>query len=166
MIARIINLFWRRNTPPVAPAQSYTIALTRQCLREVIQGMESATKRSHEGIAYLIGLTTGTTTIAASARFPNAATTRGSFDVSSVEMAKIVSEVTKSNLQVVGQIHTHPTSAFHSKGDLDGMRIKHPGYFSMVLPKYGGLLPSLKGAHALMWDGHKFQEIKEQVRIL
>ncbi len=166
MIAKIRNLFRRRNTPPVAPAQSYTVALTRQCLREVMQGMESATQRSREGIAYLIGLTTGTTTIAASARFPNAATTRGSFDVSRGEITKIVGEVTKSNLQVVGQIHTHPAGAFHSKGDLNGMRIKHPGYFSMVLPKYGSLLPSLISAHTLMWDGHKFQEIEEQVKIL
>ena len=166
MIAKIRNRFRRRNTSPVAPAQSYTVALTRQCLREVMLGMQSATQRSHEGIAYLIGLTTGTTTIAASARFPNAATTRGSFDVSSGEIAKIVGEVTKSNLQVVGQIHTHPSGAFHSKGDLDGMRIKHPGYFSMVLPKYGSLLPSLKSAHTLLWDGHTFQEIEEQVKIL
>ena len=166
MISKIRNLFRRRNTLPAAPAQVYTVALTRQCLREVMQGMESATQRSHEGIAYIIGLTTGTTTIAASARFPNAATTRGSFDVGSEEIAKIVSEVTKSNLQVVGQIHTHPVDAFHSQGDLKGMRIKHPGYFSMVLPKYGSLLPSLKSTHTLMWDGHKFQEIQEKVKIL
>ena len=166
MISKIRNIFGRRCTPPVEPAQSYTVSLTRQCLREIMHGMEYATWRSHEGIAYLIGLTTGTTTIAASARFPEAATTRGSFDVSSSEIAKIVGEATDSNLQVVGQIHTHPTGAFHSKGDLDGMRIKHPGYFSMVLPKYGSLLPSLKSAHTLMWDGHRFHEVEQQVKIL
>ena len=55
---------------------------------------------------------------------------------------------------------------FNAVALLDGTRIKHPGYFSMVLPKYGSLLPSLKSAHTLMWDGHKFQEIEEQVKIL
>ena len=166
MIAKLINFFRRQNAPPAASAQSHTVAMTAQCLREITQGMDSTTQLSHEGIAYLIGLTTGTTTIAASARFPGAATTRGSFDVTSREMAKIVSEATKSNLQVVGQIHTHPVSAFHSEGDIRGMKIKHPGYFSMVLPAYGRLLPSLQDAHILLWDGHKFQQIEGQVQIL
>ena len=128
--------------------------------------MAHSAKRGHEGITYLIGLTTGTTTLVASAKFPDAATTKGSFDVETKEMAKIVRDATESSLQVVGQIHTHPTNASHSKGDLKGMRIKYPGYFSLVLPRYGTLLPSLEGSHILMWDGREFQDLGNQVKIL
>ena len=56
--------------------------------------------------------------------------------------------------------------AFHSKGDLEGMRIKYPGYFSLVLPKYGTLLPSLQDSHTLMWNGNEYQEVRGQVKIL
>ena len=166
MIKKIGNLFRRQKTPLATLPQRHTVVLTEHCLQEITQGMESNVQRRHEGIAYLIGLTTGTTTLAASARFPDAATTRGSFDVGNEEMAKVVGEAAGSNLQVVGQIHTHPMDAFHSKGDLKGMRIKYPGYFSLVLPKYGTLLPSLQDSHTLIWDGNEFQEVGGQVKIL
>ena len=166
MIKRIENLFRRWRTTPATLPQRHTVVLTAHCLQDITQGMASAVKRRHEGIAYLIGLTTETTTLAASARFPDAATTRGSFDVGNEEMAKIVGEAAASNLQVVGQIHTHPIDAFHSKGDLKGMLIKYPGYFSLVLPKYGALLPSLQDSHTLMWNGHEFHEVGGQVKIL
>ena len=166
MIKRVGNLFRRWRTTPATLPQRHTVVLTEHCLQEITQGMESNVQRRHEGIAYLIGLTTGTTTLAASARFPDAATTRGSFDVGNEEMAKVVGAAAGSNLQVVGQIHTHPMDAFHSNGDLEGMRIKYPGYFSLVLPKYGNLLPSLQDSHTLMWNGNEFQEVGGQVKIL
>ena len=166
MIKRIGKLFRRWETPPATLPCRLTVVLTEHCLQEITQGMESNVQRRHEGIAYLIGLTTGTTTLAASARFPDAATTWGSFDVGNEEMAKVVGEAAGSNLQVVGQIHTHPMDAFHSKGDLEGMRIKYPGYFSLVVPEYGTLLPSLQDCHTLMWNGNEFQEVSGQVKIL
>ena len=166
MIKRIRNLFGRKKAPSSALPQRHTVTLTAYCLQEITQGMASSAKRGHEGIAYLIGLTTGSATLAASARFPDATTTWGSFDVGNKDMIKVINDAAESNLQVVGQIHTHPVEAFHSQGDLEGMRIKYPGYFSLVLPKYGTQLPSLQGSHTLMWDGTEFQELSGQVKLL
>ena len=166
MIKRIGKLFRRWKTPPATLPQRRTVVLTEHCLQEITQGMQNNVQRRHEGIAYLIGLTTGTTTLAVSARFPDAATTLGSFDVANEEMAKVVGEAAGANLQVVGQIHTHPVDGFHSKGDLEGMRIKYPGYFSLVVPNYGTFLPSLQDSHTLMWGENEFQDVSGQVKIL
>ena len=62
-----------------------------------------------------------------------------------------------AGLQVVGQLHTHPGEAHHSAGDLEGMRIRYPGYFSIVVPDYGSQLPSFKHAHILMWTPDGFR---------
>ena len=83
-------------------------------------------------------------------------TTAGSVDVAALDMAALVRMSSRSGLQIVGQVHTHPKTAFHSTGDLAGMRLRHPGYVSIVLPEYGKLLPRLDGAHTLLWDGSRF----------
>ena len=147
------------------PADRYTVVMTSQCLEDVTEGMSTFIELGHEGIVYFVGLTTGTTTLAVTAVFPEADTTPGSVDVSAPEVGKIVRVATASGLQVVGQLHTHPRTAFHSVGDLAGMRIRYPGYVSIVVPEYGARLPSLQKSHTLMWAGDAFQEIDEPVRV-
>ncbi len=109
------------------------------------------TKR-HEGIVYLLGTTDGLVTVALSASHPKAITTRGSFEVHSTELAKVVRAAADRHLQVVGQIHTHPRLAFHSAGDVAGARIRYPGYVSIVVPDYGVRLPRLDGSVFYMCD--------------
>ena len=41
----------------------------------------------------------------------------------------------------------HSEHADHSDGDLEGMRIRHPGYFSIVVPNYGAQVPSFQRGH-------------------
>ena len=119
----------------------------------------------HEGIVYFVGLTTGTTSLALSAMLPETVATPGSVDVAAHEIGKIVRAAAGAGLQVVGQLHTHPGEAFHSEGDLAGMRIRHPGYFSIVLPEHGTRLPSLEQAHTLMWTRRGFQEVDQSIRL-
>jgi proteasome lid subunit RPN8/RPN11 len=91
---------------------------------------------------------------------PTATTTAGSFNVSAIAMATVVRSAANLGLAVVGQVHTHPRQAFHSEGDFDGMRIRYPGYVSIVLPNYGRLFPKWTGAEILMCAGpHDYFEI-------
>ncbi|MEP1075188.1 Mov34/MPN/PAD-1 family protein [Leptolyngbya sp. PL-A3] len=129
-----------------APQTSPKLILTEVCLRAIRQCLLPEIERKHEGITYLLGRTNGCITIAATAVRPEAQTTSGSFEVASLAMARVVRCAAKLNLQVVAQVHTHPTIAFHSKGDEEGARIKYNGYASIVLPDYGQHLPSLKDA--------------------
>ncbi len=121
----------------------------------------------HEGIAYLLGQTNGSTTIVVSAIRPESRTARGSFEVSSVAMARIVRKATDAGLQIVGQIHTHPKLAFHSDGDVEGARIAYDGYISIVVPEYGRLLPSLAGAAVYFHRDGVFAELSASaVRVI
>lgn len=125
----------------------------RECIMpEIVAG--------HEGIAYLLGQTNGVTTVIVGATRPESITTRGSFTVSSVAMARIVRQANDAGLQVAGQIHSHPEDAFHSGGDEDGARISYDGYVSIVVPDYGRLLPSLAGAAVYFYRDHVFEELR------
>ena len=147
------------------PVGRCTVVIASQCLEDVTEGMSPFAELGHEAIVYFVGLTTGTTTLALAAIFPEAVTTPGNVDVSAPEVGKIVRVATASGLQVVGQLHTHPRTAFHSAGDLSGMRIRYPGYVSIVVPEYGARLPLLQESHALMWTGDTFHEVDEPIRV-
>jgi proteasome lid subunit RPN8/RPN11 len=115
--------------------------------------MEPEIRRGHEGVAYVLGQTDGTVTLAIAAVRPEAITTLGSFSISAPAMAKVVRTAMKAGLQVVGQVHTHPGKAYHSDGDVEGARIVYGGFVSVVLPDYGRRLPTLDGAAIYMFRG-------------
>jgi len=127
------------------------LILTKACLDAVQTGLMPEITQGHEGIVYLLGRTDGKVTLGVSVFRPQARTTYGSFDVSAAAMAQCVACASELELQVIGQIHTHPGEAYHSDGDVEGARIRYAGYISLVLPDYGRPLPSLKGIAAYIW---------------
>ena len=153
----------RRKHP--LPTLELTVVISAQCRDQLVEQLRRDIRRRHEGVIYFIGLTTGTTTVALSGVLPQAISTPGSFEVPASEMRKVVQVATESGLQVVGQLHTHPEQAYHSDGDLDGMRNRYPGYFSIVVPGYGAYLPSLQKAHTLMWTSSGYQEVKLPIKL-
>ena len=163
MLGSLRSALARIQRSPRQPRLRLTAVLTSQCLEEIAPVLRDNSERGHEGIVYFVGLTTGTATLAVTAMGPQADTTPVSVDVAALEVGKIVREAALAGLQVVGQLHTHPGDAYHSAGDLAGMRIRHPGYISIVVPAYGAGLPSLEGAHTLMWTNEGFQELDEPI---
>ena len=139
--------------------------MTTDCRDRLTEELHRSACAGREGIVYLVGLTTGTTTLAIGAVRPEAEATPTSVDVEARELGKIIRETAMAGLQVAGQVHSHPGDAYHSGGDFTGMRIRHPGYFSMVVPEYGARLPSFEGAHAVMWTVEGFREIDEPIRL-
>ena len=163
----MIGRFWAtlarrfRRTPQ--PLPRYAVVMTSECRDQLTERLRGSVRHEHEGIVYFVGLTTGSTSLALSAMAPEAAATAGSVDVSAFELGKVIRFAAMAELQVVGQLHTHPCGAYHSDGDLTGMRIRHPGYFSIVVPKYGAELPSFRDAHTLMWTPAGFQEVEKPI---
>ena len=137
--------------------------MTTQCRNQITEKLRGSVRRGHEGMVYFVGLTTGSTSLALSAMAPEADATSGSVDVSAVELGKVIRLAAMAELQVVGQLHTHPRGAYHSDGDLAGMKIRHPGYFSIVVPRYGAELPSFRDAHTLMWTPEGFREVEKPI---
>ncbi|HNP37743.1 MAG TPA: Mov34/MPN/PAD-1 family protein [Woeseiaceae bacterium] len=149
----IKRMFGRQQTYKPGPAPPPRVVLTESSIDALSECVDSERRRHHEGIAYLLGQTDGTTTIVVAAIRPEATTTRGSFSVSAVAMAQVVRTATKAGLQVVGQVHTHPGEAYHSDGDVEGARIVYRGFVSIVLPDYGRWLPALDGAACYIFRG-------------
>jgi proteasome lid subunit RPN8/RPN11 len=148
---RLVRWFSRRPAYRPGPPPPPRVVLTEPCLEALYACMEPEIRGGHEGIAYVLGQTDGTVTIAIAAVRPEAVTTRGSFSVSAPAMAKVVRTATKAGLQLVGQVHTHPGKAYHSDGDVEGARIVYRGFVSVVLPDYGRRLPALGGAAVYMF---------------
>lgn len=143
---RLFRIFRRKPAYRPGPPPPPRFVLTESCVEALYACMEPEIRGSHEGVAYVLGQTDGTVTLAVAAVRPEARTTRGSFSVSAPAMAKVVRAATKAGLQVVGQVHTHPGKAYHSDGDVEGARIVYRGFVSVVLPDYGRGLPALDGA--------------------
>ena len=137
--------------------------MTIECRDQLTQQLRGSARRGREGIVYFVGLTTGSISLALSSMAPEADTTAGSVDVTAVELGKVIRYAAMAELQVVGQLHTHPCGAYHSAGDLAGMKIRYPGYFSIVAPNYGAELPSLRDAHTLVWTPEGFLEVEKPI---
>lgn len=151
--------FWRNfqrllgATPaPLVHASQPKVLLTQNCLDAIRVALDPEMRKGHEGIIYLLGRTDGETALAVTVFRPEALTSPGSFSVDPRAMAACVGAAGRYELQVVGQLHSHPGEAYHSDGDVQGARIRYPGYVSMVLPDYGRLLPSLQGAAVYIWS--------------
>ena len=140
--------------------------MTTHCCDQTTKYLRTSTQRGHEGIVYYVGVTNGTTTVALYAMPPEVDSTSRSVDVSARELGKIIRSASDAGLQVVGQLHTHPAGAYHSDGDLLGMRIRYPGYFSIVVPDYGARLPSFRHSDTVMWTTDGFQEINAAVKLV
>lgn len=135
------------------------VILAESSLLGIRDCIADATERQHEGIAYLYGKADGETTLIAGAIRPEASTTAGSFQVASIAMARIVRKISAAGLQLVGQAHSHPRDAFHSRGDEDGANIAYDGFVSIVFPDYGVYLPSLERAAVYIFRAGAFQKV-------
>lgn len=122
-------------------------------MRVLPRSVSEDTLSRHEGIVYFLGLTNGMVSVALSVYQPIARTTSGSFYVEDKSMGAVIEAANAHRLQVVGQLHTHPGEAFHSKGDEAGALIRFDGFFSIVIPDYGVRLPSFSGAAIYMFSG-------------
>lgn len=161
----VFGSWFRRSPPPPAVTLKAPprLILTVELVGGLGSVLASEIKRGHEGIAYLLGITTGTMTMAATAVRPDATTSPGSFKVDAPAMAKVVRVAADLGLHVVGQLHTHPGAAYHSDGDVEGARIAYPGFVSIVLPSYGRALPALDGAAVFMFQqGSGFTQLGER----
>jgi len=153
MWQRLVRIFGGKRTYKPGPPPRPRLVLTQPCLQAMGACLEPEIRRGHEGVAYLLGQTDGTVTLAVAAVRPEAVTTPGGFSVSAPAMAKVVRIATRAGLQVVAQVHTHPGKAYHSDGDVEGARIVYQGFVSAVLPDYGRRLPALDDSAVYMFRG-------------
>ncbi len=153
MWRRLLGLGRRATAFKPGPPPAPRLVLTESCIAGLRPCLEPEIRKGHEGIGYLLGQSDGTTTLVVTVVRPQAATTPGSVSVDSPSVARVVRLAVDRGLQLVGQVHTHPSDAYHSAGDDAGARIAYSGFVSIVLPDYGRHLPALDGAVGYMYRG-------------
>lgn len=148
-MARWFEWLVRRKRPAyqiVEEPEAPRLIIARSCYDGLIAALRPATARRHEGVALLLGRGDAAVKIALHTVRPVATTSAGSFQISAVEMARVIAVASRLDLEIVAQVHTHPGEAYHSQGDEEGARIRYDGYISLVIPDYGVRLPRLDQA--------------------
>lgn len=100
---------------------------------------------SRECVAFWVGLV-GETRID-EALHPQHRSSRMSYAVDGDWMNRLWFRLANEGRRIHAQVHTHPSSAFHSESDDDGAVGVHAGFLSIVLPSFGSAR-SLAGARA------------------
>lgn len=101
-------------------------------------------RAAHEGIVYWAGRNVAKEWIISTCISPRAQTSRGSFETSSASNAEVVSFLAKNKLELLAQVHSHPSDLVgHSAGDDSGALMPYENFLSIVVPSYGrlGILP-------------------------
>jgi hypothetical protein len=99
---------------------------------------------SHEGIAFLAGLETASTTLLLATITPQADHGRGHVFCSAAQVLAASRAARANGLAILAQLHTHPGPVTrHSVGDDSMVLLPFEGMLSIVAPDYGrfGLRP-------------------------
>ncbi len=135
--------------PPRVLIAESVLSVTEKLL--IDQGGRGA----HERIVYWAGVESENTWLVTTAIRPESRTTWGSFQTSAKANAEVTLFLSRSNLQLLAQVHTH-ANAFvdHSDGDDTMVVVAFQNFLSIVVPHYG-----TKGMRPLSQCGiHRFEE--------
>ena len=117
----------------------------------------------HEGVAYWAGRCSSAGPIITTCIAPAAKTTLDSFETSPYTNARVVAYLAGVDLELVGQVHSHPGSFVgHSHGDDERALMPYEGFLSIVVPHYGGrgMMPlTVCGVH--VFEGGRFRRMGE-----
>ena len=144
MLKRLRKLLCRRRRHwvTVAPIIWVPKAVLMETL-EVLQGAGTVSK-AHEGVAYWAGRRFNAGMIVTTCIAPEAKTSSRSFETSSYSNARVVAYLAAVDLELLGQVHSHPASCVdHSHGDNERALMPYGGFLSIVVPHYGrrGMTP-------------------------
>lgn len=117
------------------------LIISEDVCRETRYGLRSHSPphKDHEGVVYWAGWasTDDSLKVVLSVIVPDATTTPGSYDVSPVANAAVISAVHELDIELIATVHTHPgTLTSHSKLDSEAAQLPHEGYYSIVVPNY------------------------------
>lgn len=150
----------RRHPTPQPPAVSPTWLPAHVLDRTVDLLLQSGTLDDpHEGVVYWAGRRVGGECFVTTCIAPAAETTFGSFETSSQTNARVVMYLANAGLELVGQVHSHPSDLVgHSDGDDERALMPYLGFLSIVVPDYArrGMHPlTICGVHVFGRSGFR-----------
>jgi hypothetical protein len=95
----------------------------------------------------------------------------GAVRLTPAESRWLVRRLREREEKLLAQVHSHGGSAFHSWGDDEKAASFHPGYLSVVVPRFGRGVRGVGDCALLEFDGGGFrgmgvEEVARRVRIL
>lgn len=156
---------YRRTPLPIAPAMGRLI-VAEQCLNPTLSILKSSHGRGgafHEGLAFWLGRTVGTSTLVLSVGAPELESTPGSVRANEDQVGHIARSARSHMLGVVAQVHSHPGfDTRHSDGDDKLVFMPFHGMFSLVVADYGnGGLRLEDGVGLHQFQGDHWVQIKD-----
>src|SRR6185312_11366090 len=119
----------RSKTPRAAPTTWLSVELLDRTAE--LLGQSGDTERPHEGVVYWAGRRAGGECFVTTCIAPAARTSWGSFDTSSETNARVVMYLADVGLELLGQIHSHPSDLVgHSEGDDERALMPYDGFLS------------------------------------
>lgn len=93
-------------------------------------------ERRHEGVVLWLGTRSTRPMHVKMVYEPMHRASNDFFHISAQGMAALMSQLERTGLSVLAQVHTHPAQAFHSKADDHWALVRHLGALSLVLPDF------------------------------
>ena len=149
----------QHETVVVAPRLWVSRAVLKRTI-EVLQ-RSGTVAETHEGVAYWAGRWFSVGSIITTCIAPAAKTTSNSFETSSYTNARAVAYLAGADLELLGQVHSHPASSVgHSHGDDERALMPYEGFLSIVVPHYGqhGMTP-LTGCGVHVFESGRFRRM-------
>ena len=144
-------------------------------LEQTIEVLQSSgtVSEPHEGVVYWAGRRFSACAIVTTCIAPMAKTTFNSFETSSYTNARVVAYLAGADLELLGQVHSHPASFVdHSRGDETLALMPYEGFLSIVVPHYGreGMTP-LTGCGIHIFESGRFRrmdgaEVESRFRLI
>jgi len=146
LLTRYSKIFHRDHYLDTAASIYPAVYLTYEMAETTARLVASfgSSRKPHEGIVYWAGIATSSSWVIVSVLTPEAETTPGSYRTTVRANAYVVKAVNEMKLQILAQVHGHPTDwVNHSLGDNIGAFMPYEGFYSVILPGYGlrGMLP-------------------------
>lgn len=106
-------------------------------LQDTLTRLREGGRRRHERVVlWLAPAAGGAATTIQEAYEPQQETAKDAFYLPPHSLQALMERLHRGRLRVVGQIHTHPKAAFHSKADAEWAIVRHVGALSLVLPRF------------------------------
>lgn len=161
---------------PIGLLHITKVQIPREFIDGVYEEFRKTGAQGYERLALFAGMKTGETFTVTHAIYPEQYLTRGpkglSFHVEGEELERIGDWLFEQKRSLIGQIHSHPTEAYHSEADDEMAIITKYGGISIVVPNFGNSDHLLQGCafYRLMpqkgWTVLSSEEISKLIKII
>lgn len=144
------------------------VQVPRKVLNSTFEFLRKYGKYSLESHALWVGNDESNIFCVSDVWFPKQYNSSISYEVPEKEVHRINVELNELDLTAIAQVHTHPSSAFHSCTDDHWSMLVLPGSFSIVIPNYGFIKEdNLNEWSIYRYNGREWLNVyKKEVKVL